>query len=120
MNARKNKLIVRRYFDEILLNGRTELIEDLFAPEICGLVRNYALFATESFSVGSVVAEGNTVMTRWQASPLLDGQFDQHGFAVCYLKDGLIVALEVMDCNGTMRRIGAEVFSPEFDEIQRC
>jgi len=120
MNAHKNKLIVRRYFDEILLNGRIELIEDLFAPEICGLVRNYALFATESFSVSSMAAEGNTVMARWQASSLLDGQFDQHGFAVCYLKDGLIVALEVMDCNGTMRQIGAEAFSPEFDEIQRC
>ena len=118
MNANNNKLVVRRYFDEVLLNGRFELIEELFAPQICDLVRRYAFFAPESFIISDVVAEGDTVMVRWHTPPFLGAQFDQNGFAVCYLEDGLIVGLEIMDFNGVLRQIGAEVFTPEF-EISR-
>ena len=60
MNTYNNKLIVRRYFEEVLLNGRFELIEELFAPEICDLVRRYAFFAPESFAISDMVAEGDT------------------------------------------------------------
>ncbi|MBI5961870.1 MAG: hypothetical protein HY863_00210 [Chloroflexi bacterium] len=119
MKAYNNKLIVRRYFDEVLLNGRLELIEELFAPEISDLVRRYAFFAPESFSISDMVAEDDTVMVRWHTPPSLGAQFDQNGFAVCYLENGVIVGLELMDVNGVMRQIGAEVFSPDF-EIQRC
>ena len=118
MNTHNNKLIVRRYFEEVLLDGRFELIEELFAPEICDLVRRYAFFAPESFTISDMVAEGDTVMVRWHTPPFLGAQFDQNGFAVCYLEDGLIVGIEIMDCNGIMRQIGAEVFTPDF-EISR-
>jgi len=118
MKTYNNKLVVCRYFEEVLLNGRVELIEDLFAPEICDLVRRYAFFAPESFIISDVVAEGDTVMVRWHTLPFLGAQFDQNGFAVCYLEDGLIVGLEIMDFNGVLRQIGAEVFTPEF-EISR-
>ena len=118
MKTYNNKLVVCRYFEEVLLNGRVELIEDLFAPEICDLVIRYAFFAPESFTISDVVAEGDTVMVRWHTPPFLGAQFDQNGFAVCYLEDGLIVGLEIMDFNGVLRQIGADVFTPEF-EISR-
>ena len=118
MNAYNNKLVVRRYFDEVLLNGRFDLIEELFAPQICDLVRRYAFFAPDSFTIRDMIADGDTVMVRWHTPLFLDAQFDQNGFAVCYLEDGMIVGLEIMDCNGIMRQIGAEVFTPEF-EISR-
>jgi hypothetical protein len=118
MKTYHNKLVVCRYFEEVLLNGRIELIEELFAPEICDLVRRYAFFAPETFIINDVIAEGDTVMVRWHTPPFLGAQFDQNGFAVCYLEGGMIAGLEMMDCNGIMRQIGAEVFSPEF-EISR-
>ena len=115
MKIYNNKLVVLRYFEEVLFDGRLELIEELFAPQICSLIRRYAFFAPESFSISDVVAEGDTVMVRWHTPPFLGAQFDQNGFAVCYLEDGMIVGLEMMDCNGIMRQIGAEVFSPEIE-----
>jgi hypothetical protein len=115
MNAHNNKLIVRRYFDEVLLNGRLEMIEELFAPEICDLIRRYAFFAPNSFTISDMIAEDDTVMVRWNAHPLSGAQFDQNGFAVYYLDDGMIVGLEMMDINGVLRRIGMEVFSSELE-----
>jgi len=115
MKTYHNKLVVRRYFEEVLLDGRIELIKELFASDICDLVRRYAFFAPEAFTVRDVVAEGDTVMVRWYTPPFLGAQFDQNGFAVCYLEDGLIIGLEIMDCNGIMRQIGADVFTPEFE-----
>jgi antitoxin component YwqK of YwqJK toxin-antitoxin module len=112
MKTYNNKLVVRRYFEEVLFNGRFELIEELFAAEICDLVRRYAFFAPESFTINDMIAEDNIVMVHWYASPFSDAQFDQNGFAVCYLKDGMIVGLEMMDFNnGVVRQIGTEVFS---------
>ena len=69
MNAHNNKLVVRRYFEEVLLNGRSELIEELFAPQISSLVRRYAFFAPESFAISEIVAEGDRVMVHWRMSP---------------------------------------------------
>ncbi len=114
MKTYNNKLVVRRYFEEVLLNGRLELIEELFAPQICDLVRRYAFFAPESFIISDMIAEGDTVMVHWNASPFSEAQFDQNGFAVCHLEDGMIVGLEMMDFNGVLRQIGAEIFSPAY------
>jgi hypothetical protein len=114
MKQYNNKLVVRRYFEEVLLNGRSELIEELFAPQICSLVRRYAFFVPESFAISEIVAEGESVMVHWRMSPLSDAQFGQNGFAVCHLEGGMIVGLEMMDFNGIMRQIGAEIFSPAY------
>jgi hypothetical protein len=114
MKTYNNKLVVRRYFEEVLLNGRLELIEELFASEICDLVRRYAFFAPESFTITDMIAEDDTVMVHWYASPFSDAQFDQNGFAVYHLEDGMIVGLEMMDFNGVLRQIGAEIFSPAY------
>ena len=119
MNAHNNKLIVHRCFEEVLLNNRFDLIEELFAPEIRDLVRRYAFFAPDSFVLSDILAEDDTVMVRWNASPFSDAPFDQSGFAVYYLEDGMIVGLEMMDINGVLRRIGTEVFSSEL-EMSRC
>jgi hypothetical protein len=115
MNAHTNKLIVRRYFEEVLRNNRVDLIEELFAPEIRDLVRRYAFFAPDSFILNDMVAENDTVMVQWSAHPLSGAQFDQNGFAVCHLEDGMIIGLEMVDFNGVLRRIGTEVFSPELE-----
>ena len=114
MNAHNNKLVVRRYFEEVLLNGRSELIEELFAPQIRSLVRRFAFFAPESFAISEIVAEGDSVMVHWGMSPLSDSQFGQNGFAVCHLEGGKIIGLEMMDLNGILRQIGAELFSPAY------
>ena len=119
MNAHNNKLIVRRYFEEVLRNDRFDLIEELFAPEIRDLVRRYAFFAPDSFVLSDMLAEDDTVMVRWNTPPFSGAQFDQNGFAVYYLEDGMIVGLEMMDINGVLRRIGTEVFSSEL-EMSRC
>ena len=115
MNTHNNKLIVRRYFEEVLLNGRFELIEYLFVPEISGLVKRYAFFAPESLTISDMVADGDTVMVRWNTPSFSGAQFGQNGFTVYYLEDGMIVGLEMMDINGILRQIGIGVFSPEIE-----
>ncbi|MCJ7433965.1 MAG: nuclear transport factor 2 family protein [Anaerolineales bacterium] len=111
MKKHNNKLIVRRYFEEVLRNDRYDLIEELFAPEIRDLVRRYAFFAPESFVISDMIAEDNKVMVRWDTCPLSGVEFDQNGFAVYYLENGMIIGLEMMDFNGVLRQIGTEVFS---------
>ncbi|CAG1004134.1 hypothetical protein ANAEL_03208 [Anaerolineales bacterium] len=109
MNTNFNKLIVRRYFEEVLLDGRCDLVDELFAPEICELVKRYAFFEAESFEISSVIAEGDTVMVHWHRSPLADDEPSQNGFAVFQLSDEKIVGLEMIDFNGILRQIGEEV-----------
>ncbi len=111
MQSNHNKLIVRRYFEEILLNGRCDLVDEIFAPEICDLVRRYAFFEAETFTISAVIAEGGTVMVHWHKSMLSDEQPSQNGFAVFHLEDEKIVGLEMIDFNGILRQIGAEVLS---------
>jgi hypothetical protein len=116
MTAQNNKHTVRRYFAEALLDGRTNLIEELFAPEICDLVRRYAYFAPGSISINDIVAEEDIVMVHWSTHLLSEPRFDPNGFAVCHLKDGMIVGLAMMHANGISYRIGAMLFSSEPEE----
>jgi hypothetical protein len=111
MQPNHNKLIVRRYFEEVLLNGRCDLVDELFAPEICELVRRYAFFEAEAFSISAVIVEGDTVMVHWHKYPLTDKQPCQNGFAIFNLADGKIIGLEMIDFNGILRHIGAEIYS---------
>jgi predicted SnoaL-like aldol condensation-catalyzing enzyme len=111
MNANHNKHIVRRYFEEVLLDGRRHLVDELFAPEICELVKRYAFFEAGSFEVRAVIAEGDTVMVHWHKSPLSGERPGQNGFAVFHLADEKIIGLEMIDFNGILRQIGAEVLS---------
>jgi hypothetical protein len=111
MNADHNKLIVRRYFEEVLLNGRCDLVDELFAPDICNIAKRYAYFEAETFDIGSVIAEGDTVMVHWHRSSLSEEQPARNGFAVFHLADGKIVGLEMIDFNGILRQIGAEALS---------
>ena len=108
MKNNQNKLIVRRYFEEVLMDGRSDLINELFAPEICNLVKRYAFFEAGSFTISAVIAEGGTVMVHWQKSLHSDGEIGQNGFAVCHLEDSRIVGLEMIDFNGILRQVGAE------------
>jgi hypothetical protein len=109
MNADHNKLIVRRYFEEVLLDGRADLIDELFAPEICDLVRRFAFFEAGSFHVSAVMAEGDTVMAHWHKSSFSDEEPVRNGFAAFHLDDGKIIGLEMIDFDGILRQIGAEV-----------
>lgn len=111
MRVNPNKLIVRRYFEEVLSDGRRDLVDEMFAPEICDLVKRYAFFEARSFDVSAVIAEGDTVMVHWHKSQLADEQSSQNGFAVFHLADGKIIGLEMIDFNGILRQIGAEVLS---------
>jgi hypothetical protein len=111
MQSNSNKLIVRRYFEEVLLDGRCDLVDELFTPEICELAKRYAFFEAGSFEISAVIGEGDTVMVHWHGSPLSSELPSQNGFAVFYLADEKIIGLEMIDFNGILRQIGAEVLS---------
>ena len=107
MSAQHNKIVVRRYIEEVLQNGRLDLIDELFSPELRGLARRFAVADPEPIRIHEIVAEGDTVMVRWDARLLNGGQFNQSGFAMYRLESGRIVNLAMMDCNGVTRRMGA-------------
>ncbi len=109
MQSNSNKLIVRRYFEEVLLNRRCDLVDELFSPEICELVKRYAFFEAEAFSISSVISEGDTVMAHWRKPSPSGDEPNQNGFAVFYFDGGKIAGLEMIDFNGILRQIGVEV-----------
>lgn len=123
-----NKEVVRRYIEEVINQGKVELIDTLFAPELREQVRGYALGGDNPFPDGyeeirDLVAEGNRVMARWNFRGTHQGTFfgvpatgkavEFIGFAVYYLENGQIVDdLMIMDVYGALRQLGATVALP--------
>lgn len=128
MTTDTHKAIVRRYIEEVINQGNIDLIDTLFAPEMREQVKRFMTSGEAAFPDGQeeirdIVAEGNTVMVRWNFRGTHQGSFlgvpatgksvEMIGFAVYYLEDGQIVDdLMIMDFYGALRQIGASISPP--------
>lgn len=65
-----NKAVVRRYIEDVVNGNKLALIDELFAPERREQVHAFLSSGDTAFADGheaiiDIVAEGNTVMVRW-------------------------------------------------------
>lgn len=110
MSAEENKAIVRRVYDEIMNKGNLNMADELFAkeyvyrspgsPEVRGpegfkqLVSMYR-DAFPDFSqtvVGDLIAEGDTVVSRWTASGTHQGELMGISASGKHIKiDGVVI-----------------------------
>lgn len=80
MSIESNKLVVRRYLEEVINQGKLELIDTFFAPDIRERVRRFLTGNDDPFPDGreeiqDLVAEGNMVMARWIFHGTHQGEF---------------------------------------------
>ena len=78
--SKENKALVRRLVDEVINGGRLELVEELFAPELAGPVRQAftsfrAAFPDWREEIVDLVAEGDKVAARFRCSGTFQGEF---------------------------------------------
>ena len=122
-----NKAVVRRYIEEVINQKKVELIDELFAPEMRAQVREH-FSGSDPFPDGreeikDLVAEGNTVMVRWNFKgthlgtyldiPATGKSIEMIGFAVYYLENGLIVDDLMLTSNfGALRQMGVTFVPP--------
>lgn len=122
-----NKAIVRRYIEAVVNQNQVDLIDELFAPEMRAQVRAHLAHGQQAFPDGQeeirdLVAEGNTVMVRWNfhgthRGPYLDipatnQVIEMLGFAVYYLENGQIVDDLMLTSNyGALKQMGV-TFTP--------
>ncbi len=76
----KVKALVRRLVDKVINEGKLDLVEDLFAPELAEPVRQAftsfrAAFPDWRGEIVDMVAEGNQVAVRFRCSGTLQGEF---------------------------------------------
>lgn len=121
-----NKAVVRRYIEEVINQNKVELIDELFAPDMREQVRSYlpdgGPFPDAHEEIKDIVAEGNTVMVRWNFKgthmgtyleiPATGKSIEMIGFAVYYLENGQIVDDLMLTSNyGALKQMGV-TFTP--------
>jgi predicted ester cyclase len=79
----RNKEIVRRAIDEIINGGKLEVVDELYAPEIASAVKSWiapfrASFPDVRMDVVDLVAEGNTVVGRFECSGTHQSEWRGH------------------------------------------
>jgi predicted ester cyclase len=123
-----NKSIVQRYINEVLNQGRQELITALFAPHMHEQVQRIfnevrGAFPDMHETLEDLVAEGNRVMARWTFRGTQRGHFldipptGKHieitGFSIYYLENGVIVKdYAVLDWLDALEQLGATILPP--------
>ena len=122
-----NKAVVRRYIEEVINQNNVELIDELFAPEMRAQVREHLTggdpFPDGREEIKDLVAEGNTVIVRWNFKgthlgtyldiPATGRSIEMIGFAVYYLENGLIVDDLMLTSNfGALRQMGVTFVPP--------
>ena len=69
MDLERNKSTVRRYIEEVINEGKVELIDEFFAPELAAHVKEFmsgqSAFPDGREEILALVGEGNTVMANW-------------------------------------------------------
>jgi steroid delta-isomerase-like uncharacterized protein len=92
MNVEQNKAVVRRYYDEVLNQGRLSVLDDIAADDYVendpfpgqgnGLADFKArvstlltAFSPCTFTIEDVVAEGDRVVVRWRSTGTHSGEF---------------------------------------------
>jgi predicted ester cyclase len=72
--------VVQRYIEEVINQGKLELIDTFFAPDMRERVRGFLTGSNDPFPDGreeiqDLVAEGNMVMARWIFHGTHQGEF---------------------------------------------
>ena len=83
MSTEANKELVRRVVDEVLAGGRMELVDELFTPELAGHAHGWiepfrASFPDVAMEIVELVAEGDTVVGRFECSGTHLGEWRGH------------------------------------------
>jgi steroid delta-isomerase-like uncharacterized protein len=128
MSTETNKAVVRRYIEEVINQGKADLIDTLFAPAMRERVRDFMSGGDDPFPDGheeirDIVAEGNTVMVRWifrgthQGAifgiPATGKRIEITGYGVYYLENGQIVGDTMsMDWYDALEQLGATIAPP--------
>ena len=131
----RNKAILRRVWDDAWNEGRLDVIDEIFHPDVVdhgqapGLTKQGPEGAKEAvmqfrtpvpdlhITVEDMLAEGDKVLTRWTARGTQTGQLgpipptgkraELHGMTVNRLVDGRIIeAWDNFDWLGLMRQLG--------------
>ncbi len=136
MSTEQSKAVVQRYFEEVLNEGRLDIVEELFAPEFGSArpaahdiqgpehARRAALTMREGFpdihfTIEEIVAEGDSVVVYVTFRGTHEGEFlgipptgkrvESHGAEQARLRDGKIVeeVWHLYDMLGLFRQLGA-------------
>jgi len=130
MSVQENKKLVRRHYEEVLSQGKTELIIELYASEIDLGGENrikreefqktaemiQQIFGEMRIKVIEQIGEGDKVVTRWSAKSIHQGEFmgipatgkeiSTRGIHIHGVREGKIVSLrEEFDMFGLMKQI---------------
>jgi predicted ester cyclase len=125
MDTERNKAAVRRYIEEAINEGKRELIDELFTPEMAAHVKEFmsgqTAFVDGREEILDLVAEGNTVMARWSfrgthtddffGVPATGKMVEMIGFSIYYFtEDGKIEDDSMLMSNlGALLQLGAVV-----------
>jgi predicted ester cyclase len=79
-HAERNKAIVRRAVDEVLNEGRMEVVGDLYSPQMAPGVKRWiapfrAAFPDVHMEVVDLIAEGDKVVARFKCSGTHRGEW---------------------------------------------
>jgi steroid delta-isomerase-like uncharacterized protein len=133
VSVEANKVVMRRYFDEIWNQRRLELLDELVAPEYVSYANPglepgpaglrpvfdsvLATFPDIHFSMDDMLAEGDRVVTRWTMEGTQQGEFmgrpgsgrrvRYSGISIDRVVDGKIVEhWRVSDDLGMLQQLG--------------
>lgn len=129
MSLEANKAVVRRYIEEVINEGKIDLIDTLFAPNMREKVKGFIAsggddpFPDGREEIQSLVAEGNTVVAHWILRgthrntfigiPATGKTIEAHGFSIYFFEDGQIVHdLMVFDNYDVLEQLGATITAP--------
>ncbi|MFT3852947.1 MAG: ester cyclase [Ilumatobacteraceae bacterium] len=130
-----NKRVVRQFFEEVVANGRLDLMDELVAADVfnhtaaaSGWVPGRPGFVQEvrwvhdgvsdrAVEVDDMIAEGDRVVAYWTLSGVHTGDFfvpatgrtfSAKAISLCTLEDGQIVEYDVMpDALSLLQQLGA-------------
>ncbi len=125
MTTEANKVVVRRYIEEVINQGHLDLIDTFFAPEMREKVRGFLTNADNPFpdaqeAIQDIVAEGDKVMVRWlfrathQATfrgiPATGKAIEISGYGIYYLENEQITWDTIcMDWLDAVRQLGGTI-----------
>jgi steroid delta-isomerase-like uncharacterized protein len=128
MTTEANKALVRRYIEEVINQGKLDLIDTLFAPQMREKVKGFLTAGDDPFPDGRaeiqhLVAEGNTAVAHWilrgthrapfLGIPATGKAIEAHGFSIYFFEDGQIVDdLMVFDNYDVLEQLWARIMPP--------
>jgi predicted ester cyclase len=128
MSKENNKIVVRRYIEEVINQGNLELIDTCFAPDMREQVKGFLTSSNDPFPDGreeiqELIAEDDIVMVRWIFRGTQQGEFmgiaptwkpiEITGYGTYRLENDQIVWDTVsFDWLAALEQIGATIHGP--------